>query len=417
MRVRPLALAAVSGLVLITVAGTGGATGVTAAGGSLPTGHHHGPSTPQGPTTVAEGLDNPRLLSFDRGALYVAEAGVGGEGPCAEGPEGLTCLGATGAVTRITWHTQRSRTLKKSKHARHHGEVRTRTVQRRVLTGLPSLAGEGGNQAGGPTDVTVRGKHYALTLSLGNDPAVRPTFGDAGALLGTVVHGALGHKPRGHGSHKYGSTPRLLADLAAFEAANDPDGAGPDSNPTGITPTHRGLAVTDSGGNTLLEVDRRGRARLVATFGERMVPTPPFLPPGEMPMQSVPTSVAVGPDRAYYVSELTGFPFPAGESTIWRVVPGNAPVAYASGLTNVTDLAWHRGHLYAVQLTDDGLLNAPEDSLPLGSLQRVNRDGSTSTVVDGLPAPYGVALRGDSAYVTTCSVCAAGGSVVKVPLR
>lgn len=56
-------------------------------------------------------------------------------------------------------------------------------------------------------------------------------------------------------------------------------------------------------------------------------------PGTKMPMESVPTSVAYGPDGALYVSELTGFPFPAGASTIWRVVPGKAPTVYATGLT------------------------------------------------------------------------------------
>ena len=38
---------------------------------------------------VAEGLDNPRGIGFGPdGALYVAESGSGGAGPCVEGPEG-----------------------------------------------------------------------------------------------------------------------------------------------------------------------------------------------------------------------------------------------------------------------------------------------------------------------------------------
>ena len=100
------------------------------------------------------------------------------------------------------------------------------------------------------------------------------------------------------------------------------------------------------------------------------------------------------------------------------MVPGRAPTVWASGLTNVTDLTWSKGRLYAVQLADDGLLATPEGQLPTGSLVRVPQ-GSTSprTVASGLAAPYGVAVRGSSAYVTTCSVCADGGTVTRVPLR
>ena len=73
-------------------------------------------------------------------------------------------------------------------------------------------------------------------------------------------------------------------------------------------------------------------------------------------MQAVPTAAAKGPDGAIYVSQLTGFPFPVGGASIWRIVPGHAPTKYATGLTNVTDLAFGRdGSLYAVQITDQGL--------------------------------------------------------------
>jgi glucose/arabinose dehydrogenase len=78
---------------------------------------------------VAQGLDNPRGIGFGPdGALYVAESGSGGAGPCVAGPEGAeVCFGRSGAVTRIT---------KRSQH--------------RVLTGLSSVAEEGGVAATGP---------------------------------------------------------------------------------------------------------------------------------------------------------------------------------------------------------------------------------------------------------------------------
>jgi len=78
------------------------------------------------------GLNNPRGLAFcSNGSLYAAEAGVGGDGPSIESPEGgESCLGLTGSVTRIANH-----------------------LQERVITGLPSLAGEDGSFAIGPSDV------------------------------------------------------------------------------------------------------------------------------------------------------------------------------------------------------------------------------------------------------------------------
>src|SRR5919108_5761738 len=85
-----------------------------------------GPASAASPSTaagrdqvVARGLNNPRGIAFGPdGALYVAEAGAGGAGPCLTGPEGeQVCFGSSGAVTRV-W----------------------RGTQHRVQGGLPSLA-------------------------------------------------------------------------------------------------------------------------------------------------------------------------------------------------------------------------------------------------------------------------------------
>lgn len=242
------------------------------------------------PVVVATGLDNPRQLTFSpSGALYVAEAGVGGAAPCATGPEGKVCFGATGAIAQV---------------------LPGRT--RRVVTGLPSLAGAGGMSATGPADLHVdRQGRYALLIGLGNNPAVRPTFGAAGARFGTILTG------RFTGRLGTGGVPRLATDVSAHEARSNPDKAGIDSNPTGLVWTRWGYVVADAGANALVRV-KHARTSTLAVFGPRMVLAPPFLgrPPGtKMPMESVPTSIAYGPDGALYVSELTGFPFPAGAST------------------------------------------------------------------------------------------------------
>lgn len=332
--------------------------------------------------TVASGLDNPRLLSFSRdGSLYVAEAGRGGSGPCIPAAEGgETCFGRSGAITRIRGHRQT-----------------------RVLDRLPSLAAPDGSSALGPADVVVRNGYYTVSIGLGQDPAVRAGLPGAARRLGTLLTGSLG------------SRPHVLANLASFEAAKDPDGGVPDSDPTGFVRAGAGYVVTDAGGNDLLRVRRDGRISVLAVFRDRLVPAPPFLPPGDIPMQAVPTSVIRGSDGAFYVSQLTGFPFPSGAARIFRVVPGHAPTVYARGLTNVTDLAWARGHLYAVQIAGEGGLLAAV-GLPMGSLVRIDSPSTHSTVADQLPAPYGVAIRGHHAYVTTCTVCAGGGEVVRIPL-
>jgi hypothetical protein len=334
---------------------------------------------------VASGLDNPRLLSFaPSGALYVAEAGKGGHGPCFVNPrDEKICFGRSGAVTRI-----------KNGH------------QSRILSRQPSLSEKGGFAAIGPADVSVRAGRYAVTIGLENDPAVRDGLPPAGQRLGALLRGRLGS-----GGH-------VLRNLATYEATHNPDGGVPDSDPTGFARARHGsYVVTDAGGNDLLRVGRHGKVRVLAVFPTRTVPFP-FPPPDTIEMESVPTSVIHGSDGAWYVSELTGFPFPANRARIYRVVPGHAPRIVARGLTNVTDLAWWHGNLYAVQIAGDaGLLAVPDDELPMGSLVKIRHNGTTKTVVGDLPAPYGVAIRRGHAYITTCSICPGNGRVVRVPLR
>ncbi len=334
---------------------------------------------------VASGLNNPRQLSFTpNGALFVAESGRGGDGPCMIGGEGdEVCFGLSGSITKV-----------------HHG------TQRRVLTDLPSLATEDGSQASGPADVEVTGnQQFVVSIGLGTNPANRAQLPASGQAMGTLIQGTFN---RGWST---------MADIAGHEAQTNPIDD-PDSNPTGVL-RHGGTYLnTDSGGNTLLMATRTGRVRTLAAFPDRMVDAPPFLglPPGtQLPMQAVPTSVVRGPDGAFYVSQLTGFPFPPGGSNIYRVMPGHTPTVYATGLTNVTDLAFAPdGTLYAVEIAEQGLLNGP-----VGALVKVApaaSGGQNEVVLNGLTAPYGVALRGGDAFVTTCSVCAGGGQVIKVDL-
>ncbi len=379
------ALAAVA---LATLAGTGLAATPNAVAGPLAGAAAASAGTGGAGRVVASGLVSPRLLSFaPNGALYVAEAGAGGHGPCATGGDGSTvCLGMTGGITRI-----------RDGH------------QRRVVRHLPSLGGGANPEAVGPADVLVRHGQMYISMGAGIDAKARHRLGTHARHLGQLVRSTLAH-PR----HL-----RVVGDVVRFEYTHNPDHSqGLDSDPTGFMRTGRSYVLADAGGNDLLRIQRGGAIHPMAVFPDRMVayPQPPMGPGGMGPMQAVPTAVARH-HHAFFVSQLTGFPFPQGGANIYRMRPGHRPQVWASGLTNVTDLAWHHGHLYAVQLADSGLLAA--QGLPMGSLVQVHRgDNSSPQVVAGnLPAPYGVALRGHSAYVTTCSVCVGGGQVMRFTVR
>jgi hypothetical protein len=347
-------------------------------------------------SVVARKLNNPRGIAVgDHGVLYVAEAGKGGHGPCIaspEEPDAEVCLGKTSAVTAVyaKWH-----------------KGKPHWKQKRVVTGLPSVAEEDGSFALGLHDISPT-HHGALIGTIGGAGTVetRNQLGSGGRLLGHVV-GLWPH-------HRHNGKVKPIADLNQYEKDNNPDGGEIDSNPYGILATPHGALATDAGGNDLLAIDKKGKVSTVAVFANRMVPAPPGIPnlPPQIPMQAVPTTVTKGPDGAYYVGELTGFPFQPGAARIWRVVPGQAPTVYATGFTNIIDIAFdRRGRLLVLQITKNGLLSGEE----VGALYRVESGTKTEIAAGKLTMPGGVAIGHDGAlYVTNKSVSPGGGEVLRI---
>ena len=343
--------------------------------------------------TVVSGLVNPRGLNFGPdGALYVAEAGSGGGGPCFTSGAGQNvCYGPTGAVTKITLGTPATKT--------------------RILQALPSVAPSNATGATGPHDVGFQGLGNGfVTIGLGTDPQNRtaqgafPAFASVGMEFGRLVR----FQPNGKWSFE--------EDLAGFEGTANPDGNAPDSNPYGLLPLPGRQVFTDAGGNSLNAVAANGQITNLAVFPNRTVP---FGAPGAtVSMQAVPTSVAVAPDGSFYVGQLTGFPFPLGGANVYRVpAGGGAPVVFASGFTKIIDLAFGPdGFLYVLQISAQG---GPPPQGGTGSLIRVAANGTQTVVVPaggGLVAPGGIAIAGDGAiYVTNFSVQpGAAGTVVKI---
>ncbi|HEY7736148.1 MAG TPA: ScyD/ScyE family protein [Candidatus Limnocylindrales bacterium] len=340
-----------------------------------------------GVRVLAEGLDNPRGIAIaPTGSIWVAEAGRGGNGPCFPGPEGDdVCLGDSGAITRVF----------------------RRGGFERIVTGLPSIAAPNGSQAIGPSDVSfgTTGHLYA-TQGLSANPAIRAGLPDFAAAT-------AGHLLRIHrAAHTWSS----IADVAGFEAAENPDGGLPDSNPQGLLARGGGWTVADAGANALLRVSSGGSIRGLAVFPDRMADAPPFLglPPGtQIPMQAVPTTVVRRGD-SYYVGQLTGFPFPVGAASVWRVpAAGGEPEVWADGFTNIIDIALGpNGSLYVLEIAHNSLLSGDLT----GALYRVDREGGKHLLLtDPLQAPGGLAVdRDGSLLVTNCGVCPGGGQLLRV---
>jgi glucose/arabinose dehydrogenase len=135
----------------------------------------------------------------------------------------------------------------------------------------------------------------------------------------------------------------------------------------------------------------------------------------------VPTTIARGPDGAYYAGELTGAPFRAGAASVYRIVAGEEPQLFLSGFKAIIDIAFDdAGNLYVLQHSTGLMgLTAP------GALISVAPDGSRTTVVDtdtklpdgtvGLTRPTSVAVGPDGAvYVTNKGLSPGEGQVLRV---
>ena len=319
-------------------------------------------------TVVMSGLDNPRGLAFGpQGALYVAEAGHGGDGPCFFLRGGTRCYGATGAVSRL-W----------------------RGEQARIATGLPSHAPASGAAAIGPMDISMNGVGNAyVTVGFQTDPGRRAELGtDAGGFAQLVRLTASGDW-------------RYVNDIGGYEAEANPDGNLIDSNPFGLLQEPGSLVLVDAGGNSLLRVNANGDVATIATFASRP----------DRDTDSVPTTVATGPDGAYYVSELTGQPFAPGASNVYRVVAGEAPTIYLSGFKSVIDIAFGSdGALYVLEHS-----SGPAGLMAPGSLIQVDPNGTRTTIVGGLDHPTSVALGPDGAvYISNRGQSAGIGEVLRV---
>ncbi len=325
-------------------------------------------------TPVMTGLNNPRGLTFGRGTdMYVAEAGMGGDLFLGTGENGDLYFGLSGSISRLV-----------------------NGVQERFVNGLPSLAGLDGSFGIGPADVALP-HEGGLQFSIGL--AENPDFRNLNPGLAHM--GWLGRVRKGNVS--------FFADISTYEKMNNPAGGPIDSDPYGLLIDGESTIIAAAGENALLKTGLNGHISVLAVFPDRLVPFA-----GDMiPMEPVPTTVVKGPDGAYYVGELTGFPFPVGGARIYRVVPGEAPTIYLDGFTNIIDIAFDsRGGLYVLEIAANGLLS---NDLT-GALIHVERSGKRRTVaMQGLVAPTSVVLdpRG-KIYVSNFGVFAGIGEVDRI---
>jgi hypothetical protein len=349
-------------------------------------------ATPAGiqETVIQSGLNTPRHLVLTPAGLVVTEAGTGGPvgtTNCATGPatEGAGtsqyCTGPTGDIFALS--------------------SRGQTIP--VLSKLPSVIEETIQEVTGPSAIAYGNGQEAVTI---DDFLV--TKDGSNSLLPKPFAAAFGTLMLISG----GKT--TAVDIAAFAAAHPqsayslgtiPGETPYDSDPYDVVAYRGGWVLADAGANDLLYVSATGRVSMLARFPAVAEQLPAGVLGNPTPItvkaQAVPTSVAIGPDGALYVSLLRGVPSDPGTADIYRVVPGHKPTIWARGLTSVTAIAFDRqGRLLATEFNTGGLLSPP--TVP-GALVRISNNGQTVTTlpVPGLYQPTGVAVSADgTVYVS-----------------
>lgn len=334
-------------------------------------------------TTVASGLMTPRNIAFSPdGTLYIAEGGMGGDEKITGAPDRPQAEGGTRGYTgQIT-------------------AVAPNGTRRVVAKGLPSY---GGGEVVGPAGIVfANGAIWVVNGSLSFDLKLTPLKYEAAVVKIDPASGAI----------------TQVADLGAYEKANNPDGYGLNSNPYGMALGADGnLYVADAGANAVYQVNPTSGAIKVAAVIPGVAVTAADFPPGTLPpdvpfgnperggkpeVDPVPTSITPGEDGSLYVTLLPGALLPK-KAKVVRIAPNGTVTDVLSGLTTlVGSAAGPDGNLYVTSLTAGFAQNGPPAP---GSVYRVLPGGKWEVVATDLPFPNGITFdKAGNLYVATYTI-------------
>ena len=369
-------------ILIITVAGLLATAQFASAQDASPDAASAPPPMSANASVYATGLDSPRGLEFGPdGALYVAEAGQGGttstEGQCDQvvPPVGPYTSGSTARISMIDASGARTS----------------------VVEGLPSAASSpaaGGDIVGASDVVFVDGTLYY-------------TLAGAGCSHGVA------DVPNGVYRVEADGTTSLVADTSAFVQANpvakpNPGDFEPDGEPYSVVELDGALYLVEPNHGAIDKVDLASGAisRVVDMSASE----------GHL----VPTAMAVGPDGAFHVGNLSTFPVIAGASNIYAVTMDGQVSTETTGVTSVLGVAYDdEGQLYVLETSGPP---PPDSQFPVapfsGRVVRVT-DGGLETVATGLMFPTGMTMGPDgNLYVSNFGFAnpPGAGQIVKIDL-
>lgn len=307
-------------------------------------------------TTFASGLVYPRGLKFGPdGALYVAEAGRGGDTESMGNCEGYTSM-------FVPYHTGMTARVSR---------IGPDGVRSTVVDNLPSAQDKFGDVIGASDVVFVDQTLYAVSSGGGC------SRGFADSPAGIVKMNSDG-------------TSDMLADLSGFFTAH-PAAAGneedyePDGAANAVVAHDGKLYIVNANHGSLDEITLDGQIRRVLDISASQ---------GHV----TPASLTVH-DGNFYVGALGKFPIRVGSVNVYQITPqGDISVA-AKGLTAVLGLAFdEQGRLYVLEATH---VDSDYPEPGAGRVVRVGDTGELEVIATGLSFPMGMTFGPDGAlYVS-----------------
>lgn len=312
---------------------------------------------------VVTGLDNPRQLAWgNNGSLLVGEAGHGSykaKNCSSGGPEGETCIGRSGKITRIA-----------------HPAKTTNRKPNRIAKGFASGASPDGTFAVGSDGVDQGRKGRIFVQETYAPPDVLP-----GGLGGRQVGKLLTLDKS------------VVANVSAYEHRHNPDGEQIDTDPYAVLALRHRQLVADAAADAILAV-RHGKVSLWA-----------LLPGDTDKVDPVPTSLTVGPNGHIYVGTL--YSLAPKQAHVLEFSRSGKLLSSRGGFTSVTGIAVRpNGNLFVSEL----FAGCPPDdqSCIPGRIVKVQPDGTRSRMT--VPFPAGIRARGSNLYVSTWSIAPAKGA-------